>query len=174
MQVFRKQTWRPALSLRGGVTVTPPLTFPQKSFRRGHVATRRLAAPSQAGVRPADARPRHQSRGPQPPKHRATAQNGLVILVVTDVWLRAEKEDDELTEYEASPAASMAKGLRSKYKKRLRTVKRGVVKKEMAQPATRVGAREVKKEGKLAEALSGHIAPSKLPRAHCARTPRAR
>ena len=84
------------------------------------------------------------------------------------------REDDELTEYEASPAASMAKGLRSKYKKRLRTVKRGVVKKEMAQPATRVGAREVKKEGKLAEALSGHIAPSKLPRAHCARTPRAR
>ena len=55
--------------------------------------------------------------------------------------------------------ARMAKSLRSKVKKRLRTVKRGVIKRELSKPETKVGLREAAKEKKLAEALSGHILP---------------
>ena len=55
----------------------------------------------------------------------------------------------------------MAKGLRSKVKKRLRTVKRGIVKKELVTAGTSHNDREVTKQGKIAEALSGHIAPGK-------------
>ncbi len=54
----------------------------------------------------------------------------------------------------------MAKSIRSKVKKRLRTVKRGVLKRELSKPETKVGARELAKEHKLAEALSGHLKPS--------------
>ena len=56
----------------------------------------------------------------------------------------------------------MAKGIRSKIKKRLRTVKRGVIKRELTKPGTSHNDREVTKAGKLAEALSGHIAPAKI------------
>ena len=38
----------------------------------------------------------------------------------------------------------MAKGLRSKVKKRLRTVKRGVVKNELKDPTSKLGVREAK------------------------------
>ena len=55
----------------------------------------------------------------------------------------------------------MAKSLRSKVKKRLRTVKRGVVKRELANPDSKLGVREVQKESKLREALSGFIQPGK-------------
>ena len=53
----------------------------------------------------------------------------------------------------------MAKSIRSKVKKRLRTVKRGVVKKELLDPSSKLGKREVQKEVKLMEALSGHLKP---------------
>ena len=53
----------------------------------------------------------------------------------------------------------MAKSIRSKVKKRLRTVKRGVVKRELANPESKLGVREIQKEAKLREALSGHLEP---------------
>lgn len=55
----------------------------------------------------------------------------------------------------------MAKGLRAKVKKRLRTVKRGVIKKELRDPTSKLGKREVQKESKNREALSGHLEPGK-------------
>jgi hypothetical protein len=55
----------------------------------------------------------------------------------------------------------MAKSIRSKVKKRLRTVKRGVVKRELAKPESKLGSREVQKEGKIREALSGYLQPGK-------------
>jgi len=54
---------------------------------------------------------------------------------------------------------SMAKSLRSKVKKRLRTVKRGVIKKELATAGSKLNVREVAKEEKLKEALAGHLKP---------------
>lgn len=53
----------------------------------------------------------------------------------------------------------MAKSIRSKVKKRLRTVKRGVVKAELLNPTSKLGVREVQKVEKLREALSGYIKP---------------
>lgn len=53
----------------------------------------------------------------------------------------------------------MAKGLRSKVKKRLRTVKRGVVKRELADPASKLGVRNTAIQHKLEEALSGYLKP---------------
>ena len=57
------------------------------------------------------------------------------------------------------PAANMAKSIRSKVKKRLRTVKRGVVKAELLNPTSKLGVREVQKGEKMREALSGYIKP---------------
>ena len=54
----------------------------------------------------------------------------------------------------------MAKSIRSKVKKRLRTVKRGVVKAQLQDPTSKLGVREVQKGEKLREALSGYIKPS--------------
>mmetsp|Transcript_10234 Transcript_10234/g.20875 ORF Transcript_10234/g.20875 Transcript_10234/m.20875 type:complete len:171 (-) Transcript_10234:175-687(-) len=53
----------------------------------------------------------------------------------------------------------MAKSLRSKVKKRLRTVKRGVVKRELLNPESKLGKRETQKESMLQEALSGYLKP---------------
>ena len=53
----------------------------------------------------------------------------------------------------------MAKSIRSKVKKRLRTVKRGVVKAELLNPTSKLGVREIQKGEKLREALSGYIKP---------------
>lgn len=53
----------------------------------------------------------------------------------------------------------MAKSIRSKVKKRLRTVKRGVVKSELKNPASKLGVRSTQKTEKLKEALSGYIKP---------------
>eukprot|EP00965_Chrysotila_dentata_P204607 6182432-Pleurochrysis_carterae.AAC.1 len=53
----------------------------------------------------------------------------------------------------------MAKSLRSKVKKRLRTVKRGVIKKQLADPQTKLGAGPAKVMEKLKEAGSGFIKP---------------
>ena len=53
----------------------------------------------------------------------------------------------------------MAKGLRSKVKKRLRTVKRGVVKRELADPSSKLGVRNTAIHKKLEEALSGYLKP---------------
>ena len=61
----------------------------------------------------------------------------------------------------SSACAAMAKSLRSKVKKRLRTVKRGVIKKELATAGSKLNVREVAKEVKNAEALSGHLQPGK-------------
>ena len=55
----------------------------------------------------------------------------------------------------------MAKGLRCKVKKRLRNVKRGVVKRELRDPSSKLGKREVQKETKNLEALSGFLQPGK-------------
>ena len=54
---------------------------------------------------------------------------------------------------------AMAKGLRSKVKKRLRTVKRGVVKRELADPSSKLGVRNTAIHKKLEEALSGYLKP---------------
>ena len=56
-------------------------------------------------------------------------------------------------------AETMAKGLRSKVKKRLRTVKRGVVKRELADPSSKLGVRNTAIHKKLEEALSGYLKP---------------
>ena len=53
----------------------------------------------------------------------------------------------------------MAKSIRSKVKKELRTVKRGVIKRELATPGSKLNVREVAKAAKSEEALSGHIKP---------------
>ena len=53
----------------------------------------------------------------------------------------------------------MAKSIRSKVKKRLRTVKRGVVKRELLDRESKLGKRTVELEAKLDEALAGHIKP---------------
>ena len=55
----------------------------------------------------------------------------------------------------------MAKSIRSKVKKRLRTVKRGVVKRELATPGSKLNAREVAKAVKNEEALAGYIKPER-------------
>ena len=55
----------------------------------------------------------------------------------------------------------MAKSIRSKVKKRLRTVKRGVVKRELTKTGTSHNDGELAKQGKIAEALSGHLKPHK-------------
>ena len=55
----------------------------------------------------------------------------------------------------------MAKGIRSKIKKRLRTVKRGVIKREMKTPGTVHHDREVSKASKAKDALSGYLEPGK-------------
>lgn len=55
----------------------------------------------------------------------------------------------------------MAKSIRSKVKKRFRTVKRGVVKRELANPDSKLGKRETQKEAKIREALSGHLQPGR-------------
>ena len=57
----------------------------------------------------------------------------------------------------------MAKSIRSKVKKRLRTVKRGVVKAQLQDPTSKLGVREVQKGDKMREALSGYIKPSACP-----------
>ena len=57
----------------------------------------------------------------------------------------------------------MAKSIRSKVKKRLRTVKRGVVKAELLNPTSKLGVREIQKGEKLREALSGYIKPGARP-----------
>lgn len=53
----------------------------------------------------------------------------------------------------------MAKSIRSKVKKRLRTVKRGVIKSELTKPTSKLGVRETQKSAKLQEAMSGYIKP---------------
>ncbi|KAL3917985.1 MAG: hypothetical protein SGPRY_006183 [Prymnesium sp.] len=54
---------------------------------------------------------------------------------------------------------AMAKSIRSKVKKRLRTVKRGVIKSQLDDPSSKVGTRRTAVLSKLAEAATGHIAP---------------
>ena len=54
----------------------------------------------------------------------------------------------------------MAKSTRSKVKKRLRTVKRGVVKTQLKDPTSKLGVREAQKSAKLSEAATGYIKPS--------------
>merc|ERR1711998_618974 len=58
-----------------------------------------------------------------------------------------------------SVEGAMAKSIRSKVKKRLRTVKRGVVKRELSNPESKLGKRETQKESRLQEALSGYLKP---------------
>jgi hypothetical protein len=55
----------------------------------------------------------------------------------------------------------MAKSIRSKVKKRHRTVKRGVVKRELKDQESKLGTREKLKSGKLGEASTGYIRPTK-------------
>ena len=59
----------------------------------------------------------------------------------------------------SSPSSPWRKGLRSKVKKRLRTVKRGVVKRELADPSSKLGVRNTAIHKKLEEALSGYLKP---------------
>lgn len=58
----------------------------------------------------------------------------------------------------------MAKSIRSKVKKRLRSVKRGVVKRELRDPDSKLGVREVQTNEKLGEALSGYLKPGRRKR----------
>ena len=53
----------------------------------------------------------------------------------------------------------MAKSIRSKVKKRLRSVKRAVIKRDLRDPTTKLGVREVAKQAKLQEATSGYLKP---------------
>ncbi|KAL1511257.1 hypothetical protein AB1Y20_006066 [Prymnesium parvum] len=55
----------------------------------------------------------------------------------------------------------MAKSIRSKVKKRLRTVKRGILKQQLDDPTTKVGVRRAAVHSKLAEAATGHLQPAK-------------
>jgi len=58
----------------------------------------------------------------------------------------------------------MAKSIRSKVKKRLRTVKRGVVKRQMADPTSKIGAGIARQQQKLAEAATGYVKPERVVR----------
>mmetsp|Transcript_32826 Transcript_32826/g.56123 ORF Transcript_32826/g.56123 Transcript_32826/m.56123 type:complete len:188 (+) Transcript_32826:73-636(+) len=51
----------------------------------------------------------------------------------------------------------MAKSIRSKVKKRLRSVKRGVLKKELKDPTTKIGVRTTQVQAKLAKAMVGDV-----------------
>ena len=53
----------------------------------------------------------------------------------------------------------MAKSIRSKVKKRMRSVKRGVVKQELKNGDSKLGSRRVIVNEKLVEASSGYIRP---------------
>lgn len=55
----------------------------------------------------------------------------------------------------------MAKSIRSKVKKRLRTVKRGVIKKELVTSGTQHNDREVSKAKKYKDAQAGYLEPGK-------------
>lgn len=61
--------------------------------------------------------------------------------------------------FELGWSRAMAKSIRSKVKKRLRTVKRGVIKSQLDDPSSKVGTRRTAVLSKLAEAATGHIAP---------------
>uniref|UniRef100_A0A7S3FI33 Uncharacterized protein n=1 Tax=Haptolina ericina TaxID=156174 RepID=A0A7S3FI33_9EUKA len=58
----------------------------------------------------------------------------------------------------------MAKSIRSKVKKRLRTVKRGVVKEQLLDSTSKIGKRTTQIAAKLAEAATGFLQPDKRPR----------
>jgi len=55
----------------------------------------------------------------------------------------------------------MAKSIRSKVKKRLRSVKRGVLKRELADPASKLGVPQARVKETLAQAATGYIKPGK-------------
>ena len=57
----------------------------------------------------------------------------------------------------------MAKSIRSKVKKRLRTVKRGVVKEQLLDPTSKIGKRTTQIAAKLAEAATGFLQPGVQP-----------
>ena len=57
----------------------------------------------------------------------------------------------------------MAKSIRSKVKKRLRTVKRGILKEQLDDPASKIGVRRTAVQSKLTEAATGHLAPGERP-----------
>lgn len=57
----------------------------------------------------------------------------------------------------------MAKSIRSKVKKRLRSVKRGVIKKQLLDPESKIGVRTTQIAAKLAEAATGHLQPGMQP-----------
>ena len=56
----------------------------------------------------------------------------------------------------------MAKSIRSKVKKRLRTVKRGILKEQLEDKTSKMGTRRTAIQSKLAEAATGHLDPGKL------------
>lgn len=55
----------------------------------------------------------------------------------------------------------MAKSIRSKVKKRLRTVKRTILKQQLDDPTSKTGVRRTAVQAKLAEAATGHLKPAK-------------
>jgi len=55
----------------------------------------------------------------------------------------------------------MAKSIRSKVKKRLRTVKRTILKDQLDDSGSKVGIRRTSVQAKLAEAATGHLQPGK-------------
>jgi hypothetical protein len=60
----------------------------------------------------------------------------------------------------------MAKSIRSKVKKRLRTVKRSVIKKQRLDPTSKLGEGGARAQQLLNEAATGHIRP-RAPAPHC-------
>lgn len=55
----------------------------------------------------------------------------------------------------------MAKSIRSKVKKRLRTVKRGALHQQLNDPSSKIGVRRTAVQSRLAEAATGHLQPGK-------------
>eukprot|EP00967_Tisochrysis_lutea_P051559 scaffold63700_cov27-Tisochrysis_lutea.AAC.4 len=58
----------------------------------------------------------------------------------------------------------MAKSIRSKVKKRLRSVKRSVIKKQKLDPSSKLGEGGARAAEKLKEAVTGYIKPSEQER----------
>ena len=61
---------------------------------------------------------------------------------------------------------TMAKSIRSKVKKRMRTVKRGVVKRELKDQESKLGVRPKQVQSKLGEAGTGYIRPGAAAHRH--------
>ena len=86
-------------------------------------------------------------------------EEGGVRSAVAAVLVGSDPEFRLWHTHTRDQSTKMAKSIRSKVKKRLRTVKRGVVKGQLDDPTSKIGVRTTKIQSMLAEAATGHLKP---------------